>query len=290
MRRAVRIAVLAILPASIAAAQEKVELRYHAEGELQLLTQADGTAEGHIWGTAPGMENLSFLTKEKRTLASKLEAPSGDTADMKVAGEVTVEGTFNGVTRDPQTEPLGPLVFTFDERGQLVRTEAGPFEATAQNLVRFRWWRYIVQQLDLPPVLPEEAVAPGDTWDSELNLAGPDRKPLKAKASFRLLGVGSESEGQTAWIRSEVVLPLALRFKGDEGEYNVDGKVRLDRVYAFDIDKGLPRGSRDFVVVDMAVTAKRAGGEEFRLQLFFHGAGKTLMKVKTPGDEEPKKE
>jgi hypothetical protein len=290
MFRTVFVALLSLLLISVAAAQEKIELRYQAHPGLQLVTEAEGTSEGHIWGNAPSMENVSVITKEKRKLLGELGEPSDDTSDMKVTGEVTTEMTFNGEGREPRTEPLAPVVFTFDERGQVVRAKPEPFEASGRNLLRFRWWRYIVQQLDLPPVLPDGPVVVGDTWDSVANLTGPDGKPLKGKAQFRLLGASHESEGQTAWIRGELVLPVELQFRTDEGEYKVDGKVRLDRVYAFDIDKGLPRGSRDLSVVDMSIVAKTSSGEEYRVQLFMHAGGKTVMKPKPAASQEAKTE
>ncbi|MBP7936557.1 MAG: hypothetical protein KA354_18100 [Phycisphaerae bacterium] len=281
MLRTMQILMLFLVFGSIAAAEDRVELSYRAEPSFQLTVSVEGTAEGHVLGL-PNTGKLVLVSREKRKLLAQMsEVPAGETASLKMTGESSSESTVNGNTRDPMTEAVGPVVFTFDRRGQVVRTEVDPFEASPQNLMRFRWWRYIVQQLDLPPVLPEEPVAPGATWTAAANLTGPDGKPLKAKQEFRFLGTSDESEVRTAWLRGEIMVPLELSFKSDEGVYQVEGKVRIDKLYAFDIDKGLPLGSTDRAVIDMSITAKRAEGEEFRSQLYMRADGKTTMKPKT---------
>lgn len=283
------VALLTLAFASLALAQEKTRLAYQVNPGTQLVTETEGTSEGMMWGGGSGRERSTFTSKEKRKMVGQLtEQPSGDTGDWKVTGEYSAEMNFNGNARDPQTESIGPVVFTFNERGEVVRTKCEPFEATPQNLMRMRWWRYVVQQLDLPPVMPEDEVAPGDKWSSELNLSGPDGKPLRGKAEFRFVGTSSEDSVQTAWIRGELNIPLEFRFKSDEGQLDVDGKIRIDRLFAFDIEKGLPAGSTDHAIMDVSIRAKRNQGEEFNLQLCMHAEGKTTTKEKAAEDDKPK--
>ena len=285
MRGFIGLAVVAVALVPAVAAEEKIELLYKADIGIQATIEAEGTSEGSLWGTMPDAQRFTFTGKEKRKMVGRFAAePVGDTADWRVTGERTVEMAFGGNPQDPRTETIGPVVFTFDTRGQLQGTKVEPFEASAENLMRFRWWSYIVQQLDLPPVLPAGPVARGESWESTVNLSGPDGKPLRAKAVFRLLGVSTEAAGKTAWIRGDLVLPLKFRFKTDEGQYNVDGKVRMDRVIAFDMDAGLPRGSTDRAAVDMSIHARSAAGEEFRSQLVMHVQGKTTFKPKKPAE------
>ena len=263
--------------ATAAVAQVRTHLAYQVAGDTKIETVTTADVEGSLF--MPIMGRMAYQAKEKSTTTGQLvEEPYGDTGDWKVTGTKTIDATFNDAPQDRRTESLGPAVFTFNEQGELQGTKLEPFDPTQENIARFRWWSYITQQLDLPPALPFEDVAPGETWSSAVVLSGPDGKPLRGKAQYKFLGTGSGTDQDIAWIREETTVPIKVRISEDTGRLEVDGKIRVDRLFAFDTDKGMTAGSTERSTADLAIKLESDTGEEFEAQIILHRTAKTTVK------------
>lgn len=122
------------------------------------------------------------------------------------------------------------------------------------------------------PVLPDKAVAKGDTWEhkSEFGMPGLGSMKLKSKKTLK------ETGDKEATIGDETTMEA-----GDEGDGNqmvqiTDGKSKGDIVW--DLEKGQMKSSKATMTMTMS-----AGGQEFTMEM------KSSMKL-APREAKPKKD
>lgn len=129
------------------------------------------------------------------------------------------------------------------------------------------------------PLLPSEAVAPGDEWTIIEQLPTPFGKPMKLTARNRLVHRGTDGGVETALIRSNIDLPMNMRVGIDEvlaaagdgggladlagipkgAEFVYDGGMRMELLQTVVVATGRPltvsgSGTGD---IEMSITGVR---------------------------------
>jgi len=125
-----------------------------------------------------------------------------DSVDMTMNDERLPMPDISGVTITVRMAPDG-RVLSVDGLGGLGVGEAGPAtELLGPN--------------SFTPLLPSNAVAPGDEWTVVEEMPTPFGQALKMTARNRLVQLGSEGGVETALIRSNLDMPMNLRIGMDE--------------------------------------------------------------------------
>ncbi len=261
-----RMTMCGLVVAFCVSAANALDLAYEFPPGTKLVRKVKESGEFLVMGNVPDVERLLGKISGARVVNYEVGSIEGDSQEVKITGNRTIDIETDSIWIDPVAGDLGPMVLKVTENGDIIEAKTPKCQITPDTMMQFGWWHHITSQLDLVEGLPGGYASKKDSWKNEATISSPAGGTLKVKTESHIVGTSYEN-GECVWINTKGVLPLNLTFKSPGGTYTVKGQVNLFAVACFNLDKGFATDKKTYHMATLTVSSKSETGQDFEIKL-----------------------